>query len=92
MEKYFSTCIVRLPILFVQVNIGDCYMLCHICRLQLGQGAIPAATTRPRPGVTVKTASSKGLDLGQQGEINGVPTLEFDLDSHSEQPWRKPGM
>lgn len=59
--------------------------------MQLGQGAIATPAARPRPGVTVKTASAKALDLQQQGEIDGVPTLEYDLDAQEDKPWKKPG-
>ena len=54
----------------------------------------PAGTTaRPRPAVTVKTASAKTLDIDAEGEINGVGTFDYDIDSlkQEEMPWRKPG-
>ena len=59
---------------------------------QFGQGALPTPASRTRLGVTVKTASAKGLDLNQQGEVDGVPTFEFDLDAQEDKPWRKPGL
>lgn len=45
-------------------------------------------------GQAVKSAPvSKGVDLEAQGVINGVPTLDFDLQDikDEDKPWRKPG-
>lgn len=50
------------------------------------------AAARPRPNVTVKAA--KGVDLNAEGEIDGVPTYDFDIESIKveDRPWRKPGI
>ncbi|XP_067843588.1 pre-mRNA 3'-end-processing factor FIP1 isoform X5 [Heptranchias perlo] len=37
------------------------------------------------------TKAGKGVDLDAPGDINGIPTLEIDLDSFEDKPWRKPG-
>ncbi|XP_007890938.1 pre-mRNA 3'-end-processing factor FIP1 isoform X2 [Callorhinchus milii] len=35
--------------------------------------------------------AGKGVDLDAPGDISGIPTLEIDLDSFEDKPWRKPG-
>ena len=63
------------------------------CRQQ-PRFAGPAGTAaRPRPAVTVKTASAKTLDIDAEGEINGVGTFDYDIDllKQEEMPWKKPG-
>ncbi|XP_019619749.1 PREDICTED: pre-mRNA 3'-end-processing factor FIP1-like [Branchiostoma belcheri] len=41
------------------------------------------------PGSAGKTV--KGIDLAAPGAINGVPVIDFDLDTLEDKPWRKPG-
>lgn len=49
----------------------------------------PTAGTRPRP--TVAAATVKGIDINAEGEIDGVPTYDVDLDTLTDKPWLKPG-
>ncbi|XP_013399653.1 pre-mRNA 3'-end-processing factor FIP1 isoform X2 [Lingula anatina] len=76
----------------VQVTIGD---------IKTGAAAYEAAPrnlfkatayAKSGPASGVK-APAKGVDVEAQGTINGVSTLEFDIDSlkNEEKPWRKPG-
>lgn len=41
----------------------------------------------------MKAATTKGLDVNAEGEIDGVPTYDYDIESINveERPWRKPG-
>lgn len=54
----------------------------------------PAAPGRARPAVTVKAAVTKTIDINAEGEVNGVGTFDYDIESLKleEMPWRKPGM
>jgi len=82
-------------------HVNHCHFLLHrweiihSCFRAQRFSATPGAPAsgRPRPNVTVKTASTKALDINAEGEINGVPTYDFDLDNLKldEMPWRKPG-
>lgn len=40
-----------------------------------------------------KPIQPKGVDIETQGDINGTPTLDFDLQGikDEDKPWRKPG-
>ena len=42
---------------------------------------------------SVIKAPGKGVDLEQEGTVNGTPIYEFDLDTiqADDKPWRKPG-
>merc|ERR1712004_168672 len=52
-----------------------------------------AYTGQRRYGHQVAAAKSKGVDVDAVGEINGVPTHEFDIEtlSSNDKPWNKPG-
>ncbi|XP_053711677.1 pre-mRNA 3'-end-processing factor FIP1-like isoform X1 [Synchiropus splendidus] len=42
-------------------------------------------------GYSQVTTKIKGVDLDAPGNINGIPTIEVEMDSFEEKPWRKPG-
>ncbi|KAI8430212.1 hypothetical protein MSG28_000560 [Choristoneura fumiferana] len=79
----------------VKVTIGDikagpqAYASLNIKRgvglVAAGAGEKPRAGAAPAPGkVTLE-------DLDGPGSINGVPALEFNIDTIEDKPWNKPG-
>lgn len=53
-------------------------------------GLVAAGAEKPRPGAT--TGGKVTLeDLDGPGSINGVPALEFNIDTIEDKPWNKPG-
>lgn len=57
---------------------------------QRGVGLVAAgATEKPRPATTTGKVSLEDLD--GPGSINGVPALEFNIDTIEDKPWNKPG-
>ncbi|CAH2099586.1 unnamed protein product [Euphydryas editha] len=77
----------------VKVTIGEiksgpqAYASLNIKR---GVGLVAPGGEKPRP---VPAASSKVTleDLDGPGSINGVPALEFNIDTIEDKPWNKPG-
>lgn len=59
--------------------------------MQRGVGLVAAgAADKPRTGTT--TGGKVTLeDLDGPGSINGVPALEFNIDTIEDKPWNKPG-
>lgn len=57
---------------------------------QRGVGLVAAGTEKPRQG---PAAGNKVTleDLDGPGSINGVPALEFNIDTIEDKPWNKPG-
>lgn len=58
---------------------------------QRGVGLVATgAAEKPRTGTT--TGGKVTLDdLDGPGSINGVPALEFNIDTIEDKPWNKPG-
>lgn len=48
------------------------------------------APEKPRPG-TITSNKVTLEDLEGPGSINGVPALEFNIDTIEDKPWNKPG-
>ncbi|OWR43112.1 pre-mRNA 3'-end-processing factor FIP1 isoform X2 [Danaus plexippus] len=77
----------------VKVTIGEiksgpqAYASLNIKR---GVGLVAAGTEKPRQG---PAAGNKVTleDLDGPGSINGVPALEFNIDTIEDKPWNKPG-
>lgn len=57
---------------------------------QRGVGLVPASGDKPRQS---GAAGGKVTleDLDGPGSINGVPALEFNIDTIEDKPWNKPG-
>ncbi|XP_028158793.1 pre-mRNA 3'-end-processing factor FIP1-like [Ostrinia furnacalis] len=77
----------------VKVTIGEiksgpqAYASLNIKR---GVGLVAAGAEKPRQGTA--TGSKVTLeDLDGPGSINGVPALEFNIDTIEDKPWNKPG-
>lgn len=58
--------------------------------MQRGVGLVASGGEKPRQG---PAAGSKVTleDLDGPGSINGVPALEFNIDTIEDKPWNKPG-
>lgn len=88
----------------IHVHIGDVNPSSSTTSGQFGSPAVnwkktdqsaiqKPATAVPAPGTVgaVVGSSQKKIDLNAVGLINGQPIYEFDMETHDEKPWRKPG-
>ncbi|CAG5036367.1 unnamed protein product [Parnassius apollo] len=77
----------------VKVTIGEIKSGPQYASLNIKRGVglvASGATEKPRGGTT--TGSKVTLeDLEGPGSINGVPALEFNIDTIEDKPWNKPG-
>ncbi|XP_010870527.2 pre-mRNA 3'-end-processing factor FIP1 isoform X2 [Esox lucius] len=64
-----------------------------LCQSFSAFGSTPVNLNIKTAGRTHASAGPKpkGLDLDAQGNVNGIPVLEVDLETLEEKPWRRPG-
>lgn len=73
-------------------TISVCFLCVkfYFCLFQRGVGLVATGADKPRSG-TVTGGKVSLEDLDGPGSINGVPALEFNIDTIEDKPWNKPG-
>lgn len=69
-----------------EIKSGPQYASLNIKR---GVGLVATGADKPRSGTTAGKVTLEDLD--GLGSINGVPALEFNIDTIEDKPWNKPG-
>ena len=76
----------------VNVVIGDIKTSPTYSTLNIKRGGLLTTTTVAEKTKQVQQPGKFGVEeFDQAGMINGVPAVDFNLDSLEDKPWRKPG-
>lgn len=68
------------------------YIIGDYLQFQRGVGLVASAGGPEKPRSVTTTSGKVTLeDLEGPGSINGVPALEFNIDTIEDKPWNKPG-
>lgn len=76
----------------VNVVIGDIKTSPTYTSLNIKRGGLLTSTAKgDKVPQTVQPGKFTVEEFEQAGTINGVPAVDFNLDSLEDKPWRKPG-